>query len=132
MGTLKSRLSRARERLRSRLARRGLAPSAVAAGVALHEQAASAAVPASLAAATVRSAVPTGVVPAAVKRLAREVLRAMFLTRLKMAAGTTVVIFALMTGAGVLARQGVDQGTAGERGGDRPGTTAQYNAAEKG
>jgi RNA polymerase sigma factor (sigma-70 family) len=120
VGTLKSRLSRAREKLRSRLTHRGLAPSAVAAGLAFHEQVASAAVPSPLAAATACSAVPTGVVSAAVKGLAREVLRAMFLTRLIMAAGTTIAIATLLTGAGVLARQGADPRAPGERKGDRP------------
>ena len=123
VGTLKSRLSRGREKLRSRLTRRGLAPSA--AGVALHEQVASAAVPASLAAATVSFAVPTGVVPAAVKGLAREVMRAMFLTRLRMAAGTTAAVLTLMTGVGVLARQGAGPGAPGEREGDRSEPTAR-------
>ncbi len=122
VGTLKSRLSRAREKLRSRLTRRGLAPSAVAAGLAFHEQVASAAVPLSLAAATACSAVPTGVVPAAVKGLAREVLRTMFLTRLSMAAGTTIAIVAMITSAGVLARQGADPRAPGERKDDRPET----------
>jgi RNA polymerase sigma factor (sigma-70 family) len=114
VGTLKSRLSRAREKLRSQLTRRGFAPSVVA-GVALHEQVASAAVPASLAAATVRSAVPTGVVPAAVEGLARGVQRTMFLTRLSMVAGTTIAIATLITGAGILARQGTDPGVPTER-----------------
>ena len=99
--------------------------------MALHEQAASAAVPASLAAATVGSAMPTGVVPAAVEGLAREVLRAMFLTRLRMAAGTTVAMMALITGAGVLARQGADPGPPGEREGDRPETGASGREAPR-
>src|SRR4051812_41594555 len=73
VGTVKSRLSRAREKLRSRLIRRGLAPSAGAGALALHEQTASAAVPASLAAATVGSAVSSGIVPGAVDVLARGV-----------------------------------------------------------
>ena len=130
VGTLKSRLSRAREKLRSRLTRRGLAPSAVAAGLALHGQPASAAVPASLAAATAGFAVPSGAVPAAVKGLAREVLRAMLLTRLRMAAGTAVAIVTVMTGGWVLARPGgANAGAPGEREGDRPEAGARIARA---
>jgi RNA polymerase sigma factor (sigma-70 family) len=53
-GTVKSRLARARELLRSRLTRRGLALSAAAVAAALGQQHAHAAVPAALADATVR------------------------------------------------------------------------------
>jgi len=121
VGTVKSRLSRAREKLRLRLARRGLAPSAAAVSVGLYLQAASAAVPVSLSAAMVCSAVSTGVVPAAVKKLAREVMRAMVLTKLKMAAGTIVAVIALITGASLLA-PGADPGAPGQRESDRPET----------
>ncbi len=122
VGTIKSRLSRAREKLRSRLTQRGLVPSvvAVALDVTLHEQMASAAVPASLAAATVQSAMPTGVVPAMVRELAQGVLHAMFLSKLQVAAGTIVAIVALVTGAGILAQPRDDPGAQVERNGDRP------------
>ncbi len=56
VGTVKSRLSRARERLRGRLVRRGVAPAALAAGWFAVPQASSAAVPASLQASTIRAA----------------------------------------------------------------------------
>jgi RNA polymerase sigma factor (sigma-70 family) len=56
VGTVESRLSRARERLRARLARRGLAPSAAALGAILRPPGAPAIVP-SLVEATLRSAV---------------------------------------------------------------------------
>jgi hypothetical protein len=57
-GTILSRLARGRERLRSRLARRGLALSAAALSTGLAEGTASAAVPALLASCTVEAAIP--------------------------------------------------------------------------
>lgn len=130
VGTVKSRLSRARERLRSRLTRRGVAPSALAAGFGLHEHMAAAAVPALLAVATARSMVPSEVVSAAVKGLAREVLEIMLLTRLRMALGTTVAIIALLAGAVVMARQGVDPSAPGERELGRADTGVQLAEAK--
>ncbi|WP_406694239.1 sigma-70 family RNA polymerase sigma factor [Singulisphaera sp. Ch08] len=130
VGTVKSRLSRARERLRSRLTRRGVAPSVLAAGLALHVQMAAAAVPASLAVATASSMVSTGVVSATVKGLAREVLRIMLLTRLRMAAGTAVAIVALLAGVGVMARQDVDPGAQEAQKSDRADPKAQIAKAK--
>ncbi len=91
VGTVKSRLYGARERLRVRLTRRGLAPSAVLSGATLSADAVSAAVPARLVEETVRAAVglslsgtgATGVVSAAIARLTEEVLKIMFLNKLK-------------------------------------------------
>jgi len=74
VGTVKSRLARARDRLRRRLARRGLAPVGV--GALLSAEATRGAVPARLAEATARAAVTSGAVPAAVHELVQGVLKA--------------------------------------------------------
>ncbi len=80
-GTIVSRLSRARERLRARLSRRGLAPSALAAFAHVSGE-----VPRSLVAATVRSTQGSAVLR--VSEIAEGVLQAMFMTKLK----TTVAV----------------------------------------
>ena len=102
LGTVKVRLSRARERLRGRLSRRGLAPALVVAGAPFRN--AVGAVPTPLVKSTVRAAVRTAAVQAAgvsapVAVLVKEVLKAMFLTKLKtvsasLAAGLTVFVAA--------------------------------------
>ncbi len=88
LGTVQSRLARARGRLRERLVRRGLAPSVV--GMKLT----SAAVPASLHEAAVRSAMcvaagggTAGVVPAGVVELVEEVIIDMIRTSFIKVAG---------------------------------------------
>ncbi len=87
-GTIDSRLSRARERLRARLGRRGLAPSALAAVGHVSSE-----VPRTLVAATLRS-IQGGVI-LRVSEIAEGVLQAMVMTKLK----TTV---AVMLGIGLL------------------------------
>ncbi len=109
VGTVKSRLSRGREKLRTRLVRRGIVPTAglvtaLAAGVAR------ATVPAALAEATVRYGAggnaTVGAVPAAVASLAKGVLMSMFLNKLKALAIATAVAGSLAAGVAVLAQQG--------------------------
>jgi RNA polymerase sigma-70 factor (ECF subfamily) len=77
LGTVKSRLANGRERLRGRLIRRGLAPSAALAGVTLGARSAQAAVPASLAEATAKAAIQwatrPGRIPALVASLQASV-----------------------------------------------------------
>jgi RNA polymerase sigma factor (sigma-70 family) len=104
VGTVVSRLSRARERLRSRLARRGLAP--LAALALLAERAGAAAMPAPLVAETIRAATlaaaagkVTGAASVPVAALTQGVLRAMWLTKVKTAA-TVVLAAAILAGAG--------------------------------
>jgi RNA polymerase sigma factor (sigma-70 family) len=103
VGTVKSRLSRAREKLRSRLIRRGVAPTAWA----LYAQSTSAAVPAKLMETTINAAIAyaDGVIPPAVTLLIQGVLRAMLLKKVSIIAVTVVASLALATGAGVFARQ---------------------------
>jgi RNA polymerase sigma factor (sigma-70 family) len=100
-GTVLSRLAWARERLRQRLTRRGVALSAAALAVWLAQQGASAAPSALLIGSAVRAAVglaagkgvAAAVVSAGAAGLMEGVLRAMFLTKLK----TTAVVCALAT-----------------------------------
>jgi len=75
-GTVRSRLARGRERLRARLVRRGVAPSAAALVAALAADSAWATVPATLANVTTRAAVhvaagrvAAGIVPASILTL---------------------------------------------------------------
>jgi RNA polymerase sigma factor (sigma-70 family) len=96
-GTVLSRLSRGRERLRARLARRGVAPSSTAFALALAHNAASASVPAALVPSTVGAAVPfaagtvTPLVSAHTAALAEGVLKTMTLIKMK----TTAALLAL-------------------------------------
>jgi RNA polymerase sigma factor (sigma-70 family) len=115
VGTLKSRLSRARERLKDRLARRGFGPLAMAWESGRVSQWALAPPPLSLCEATVRAAsefciqrgVAAGAVSASAAALARGVLKSMLVMKIK----TTAAILGLSalacgsTGAFVHARQ---------------------------
>jgi RNA polymerase sigma factor (sigma-70 family) len=92
VGTVKSRLAHGRERLRARLARRGLTPAAILSGGALTARPARAAMPAALAAATARAALrlatdqaTAGAVPAAVASLAARFLRRKLMTKISLA-----------------------------------------------
>jgi polysaccharide export outer membrane protein len=90
VGTVKSRLARGRARLRSRLARRGLAPSATFVSAALAAERATASVPATLEWATARAAAAVvtgyaasaGVVPASAAQLTEGVVKTMFWSNL--------------------------------------------------
>jgi RNA polymerase sigma factor (sigma-70 family) len=97
IGTVSSRLSRARSMLAKRLARRGLSLSAGSLAVLLAQESASAGMPMRLIGPTVKAAslfaaggaVTTGVVPAKVASLTGEVLKVMFLSKIKI---TTAVL----------------------------------------
>src|SRR5206468_2452774 len=89
-GTVLSRLARGRQRLRDRLARRGVALSVAGVAAALAQNATAAEVPAVLINSTVKAATSfaagnalTGLVPAAVAALTEGVLHTMFVTKLK-------------------------------------------------
>ena len=117
VGTVRSRLARGRERLRGRLARRGLAPTAGALTAALSGDAL-AAVPrafvdfpfmAAARFAAGRAGEAGAVISIRAVALSRGVLRAMFLTKLKLVAGACLVAGALFaSGAGVTAHGGGD------------------------
>ncbi len=113
VGTVKSRLARGRERLRSRLVRRGLAPSLGLAGVvSLHEPAV-AALPALLIDSTVQSALELGAglsltssASAAITLWTREVSKAMWMSKLRWGAIAVLTASAVVgLGAGFLWRQ---------------------------
>jgi RNA polymerase sigma factor (sigma-70 family) len=112
-GTVSSRLARARQRLRLRLARRGIKLAAVLAALSVVEGAGRAAVPAVLARVTVRSGLLAAAgetaardVPSHVAELAAGVTGAMFLTRARIVAMVLLAVGVFAAGAGVLARQG--------------------------
>jgi RNA polymerase sigma factor (sigma-70 family) len=102
-GTLSGRLTAARRVLAERLARRGVALSALALAVALSQNAASAAVPASLAVSTSKAAAAvaaggalTSAVSAQVAAITEGVLKSMLMSKLKGLAPFLVVAFLLL------------------------------------
>lgn len=92
LGTLSWRLAQARQRLRQRLARRGIQLSAVSAALSLPHGACEAAVPAALGKAAIRFGLlvaagepAAGAIPSHIAALAAGATRAMFLTKTKVA-----------------------------------------------
>jgi RNA polymerase sigma factor (sigma-70 family) len=130
-GTVLSRLSRARERLRRRLTRRGLAVPAGVLAAALAGHAGACAPPATLVASTARCALAhaagAGGFPASVVALSEGVLHGMFLTKLKWAALVLLALGALGTGAGLLTRTSATPPEAPDR-----AAKATLKAPEKG
>ena len=115
VGTIKSRLARGRERLRGRLVRRGLAPSAALLATLLSAESARAALPAVVARSTARiamglaagEAASLGAVPASVSAIARRILMAMSLGRFVRAAGLVVALGASISILAMAQRSGV-------------------------
>jgi RNA polymerase sigma factor (sigma-70 family) len=112
VGTVKGRLARARQQLRTRLARRGLALAAVAVAPLLGSELAPAAVPAGLAAAAVRAAPPfaagASARPAArAADLAEAVARTLPAGKRRLL-GLVVVLALLGAGSGLLTAEGRD------------------------
>jgi RNA polymerase sigma factor (sigma-70 family) len=99
-GSLHGRLERGRHLLRERLTRRGVTLSAALLATALDEGVSLAALPPTIVVASAKAAhwlaagqpLYEGVVPAHILSLAREVLRGMFLTKLKTAAALVLCI----------------------------------------
>jgi RNA polymerase sigma factor (sigma-70 family) len=112
VGTVKSRLSRARNKLRSRLSKRGILPSAGILAVSFAPEPASA-LPAELVRSTIIAAgklwverkTGAGAVSAAVAALVEGTLRSMTMSALKLAAIVLTAASVIVTGAGVLAYQ---------------------------
>ncbi len=109
VGTVQSRLARGRERLRSRLTRRGLAPVLGALAASTAADAAATTPPAALVEATVQAALARSAAATAasgpVIRLAEGVLRSMFLIKLRTVALAVITLAALAAGAGVLVQK---------------------------
>ncbi len=114
LGTVQSRLARGRDKLKSRLIRRGVAPAATLAGTGVASGLSHAApAPAHWIEATIRNAiafttrrswaVKAGASPASAG-LALEVLREMGFTKLKIAVAATLVIAVALTSAAALSR----------------------------
>jgi RNA polymerase sigma factor (sigma-70 family) len=108
-GTVSTRLTRARELLRRRLARRGLTLSAALLATLLIERAASGAAPVGLADAAVRIArgvaagrAAAGLVSAKVVSLTEGALHAMFATKLKVLTSVLLAVAVVGAGAGIL------------------------------
>jgi TIGR03009 family protein len=112
VGTVKSRLARGRERLRSRLARRGVAPSAALVAATLAAGRA-AAVPVELMALTIGAATElaaghaaaAGACSAEVAALMKGATRSMALSKLKLAAVATLAVAFAVAGTWRFARQ---------------------------
>jgi RNA polymerase sigma factor (sigma-70 family) len=107
-GTVQSSLARARERLRARLARRGLALTTALLGTLLLQKAASAAVSAALAKSTLKAALLFAAGPGASSTIAAPVLayvegmlQATLVAKLKFPAVLLLVLAAAGTGTGV-------------------------------
>lgn len=102
VGTVYSRLARARELLRTQLSRRGLALPASAVAAELAAQAAPAAVPAALLDSTVKAAATgaAGLISGPAAAVAEGVVHAMFVTRLKIAGLLVLAVTLVAGGAG--------------------------------
>ena len=107
VGTVESRLSRGRKRLRDRLVRRGLAPATAALWAEMAREA-SAAMPASLINQSVRyvtSSPAIGAVPVAITALAQGVIQMMWLARLKPLVAVAATLILATAGVAVHGRQ---------------------------
>ena len=105
-GTVRSRLARARQKLKISLARRGVALSAAALGAFLTPRSASASIPPLLCQSTAQTAIRFAAgqaAPTLVAALAQEVLRTMFFHKLWLNAISLLMVAAVATGAGWLA-----------------------------
>jgi RNA polymerase sigma factor (sigma-70 family) len=139
VGTVKGRLSRARDQLRSRLLRRGLTPSVGGLALALSRDA-SAALPQVLIDSTVRAAmvvaagggaVGAGLASASAVSLSEGVVRAMILGKLKVAAALMMATGLVAGGGGVFAYQ-QGGGFGGRFGAAAPASKSEEDGVAKG
>jgi RNA polymerase sigma factor (sigma-70 family) len=114
VSTIATRLARARDRLRSRLTRRGLGATAGALAVALARPEAATASPPDLLQATVNAALPfagdkfaAGLVSTRVTILTHEALRTMLMNRMKLFAAVLLTVCLVGGGSGLLAFRAV-------------------------
>ena len=123
VGTVKSRQARARERLRERLRRRGVAPHTEVLAVALRPDRVSAVIHPGLADSTIKAAIQIvavrAIVPGTVVSLAQGVLRSMSISQCLKAASVLFVLGATTSGVGLLAQKGTH--VARSAGGSAPG-----------
>jgi RNA polymerase sigma factor (sigma-70 family) len=119
IGTVHSRLNRARDRLRSRLTRRGLAPAGLAGG-SLLESIARAEVPAALRTATVAAAIAGETAPA-IAAMVKLLLRSLLLARVKMVA-TALGVILMASSVGLTLRDSPASQPPPSRGPDPPRT----------
>jgi RNA polymerase sigma factor (sigma-70 family) len=122
VGTVRSRLAGGRDRPRTRLARRGLAPSA-----AVPALLPTGALPPALLSTTVRVATSAGSAPAHVLNLAKGVLIAMTWNKLKMVTALGLMAGLTVGGAGLAAQKG-EAGKAEARVEEMPTTVEQVEA----
>jgi RND family efflux transporter MFP subunit len=130
VGTVKSRQARARERLRDRLRRRGLAPDAGLLIAALRMDGAGALVPPALLDSTIRTVIRSvalrTIAQTTAASLAQEVLKAMATTHWLKIASVLLVAGATVPGARLLAQRGSSAAVA------RPGNALQAPRAYDG
>ena len=110
VGTVKSRLSRGRERLRNRLLKSGVSPNAGLIATALSSGGATKSIPATLINCTTHAAMrflatPT-IIQGATALLAQGVLRSMVITQCLKTASILLVVSVVVAGVGLLAQSG--------------------------
>jgi RNA polymerase sigma factor (sigma-70 family) len=130
-GSLSTRVGRGLQRLRGRLARRGLTLSAAALATALSPKSAPAALPAALADSTLQAALlcaagkpALALISARAAALTEGALRTMFMTRLKIAAALLLMVAVAGSGAALFAGRG-NEGADEPRAVDQPKTADQ-------
>jgi RNA polymerase sigma factor (sigma-70 family) len=139
-GTVAGRLARARVMLAGRLARRGLTLSVGTLAAALAQGAASAGVSPALVSSTLQAAslfapgqaAAQGLISAKVIALTQGVLKAMFLTKAKIAAAFVLLLVSLSGGAGLIYQTQAAQDTPGKEKNGRAIQRADAQIGEKG
>ncbi len=128
IGTVKGRLARARQLLKTRLLRRGVSLSAGTMATFLAQNAADAAVPVSLLTTTVKAAtlpaidqmVAAGAISAQVASLVEGAMKAMFLSKLKIATAFLLAMTVTIAGAGLIAHRVLSASQAEDQQAEKP------------